>query len=127
MLAVGLLLGLTAAASAAQSGPQVAQATQARQAPQVRSVSAAPAGTEPDACDYTVKYNNINIRLSPKGADSGYVLEEGYYWFSDPLTWAVNGQTWIYGENTDIHGWVGADYLSYTSGPSDPCAAITNP
>jgi len=74
------------------------------------------------SCDYTVNANNINIRTSPDGPASGYQLEKGFYWLSDPLKYSSvqGGQRWIYGENTGIHGWVGVHYLNY-SGSNDAC------
>ena len=76
------------------------------------------------SCDYTVNANNINIRTSPDGSASGYKLENGYYWLSDPLKYSSvqGGQRWIYGENTGIHGWVGARYLDY-NGTNSACKA----
>ena len=89
------------------------------------SASAAHAATNSGpSCDYTVNANNINIRTSPDGPASGYKLQKGFYWLSNPLKYSSvqGGQRWIYGENTGIHGWVGANYLDY-NGSNSACKA----
>jgi hypothetical protein len=85
------------------------------------TASAAPAVT---SCHYTANANNINIRTSPDGPASGYKLQRGFYWLSDPLKYSSvkGGQHWVYGENTGIHGWVGGHYLDY-SGSNNACKA----
>lgn len=115
--ALFLLLGLvTATASAATAATRHPTRTG------VNLIVSVPLNAP--SCDYTVNADNINIRSSPDGPATGYKLQKGFYWLSNPLKYSSvqGGQRWIYGENTGIHGWVGARYLDY-SGSNQACKA----